>query len=110
VKGKLMKASIRRISSAATVVSLALLAGCAASPAHDSTGQYVDDATITAKVKTQLLTTSGVSGSQIGVETVRGGEVQLSGFAGSAGEKQRAGEIARSVPGVTQVLNDIRIR
>lgn len=105
-----MKTSIQRISLAATVVSLVLLAGCAASPSHDSTGQYIDDTTITARVKTKLLTTSGVSGSEIGVETVRGGEVQLSGFAGSTEEKQRAGEIARSVQGVTQVHNDIRIR
>jgi hyperosmotically inducible periplasmic protein len=105
-----MKASIARSSLVATVVSLVLLAGCAASASHDSTGQYIDDATITAKVKTQLLTTNGVSGSEIGVETVRGGEVQLSGFARSAQEKSRAGEIARSVPGVTQVHNDIRIR
>jgi hyperosmotically inducible periplasmic protein len=105
-----MKTLIARRSLFATALSLALLAGCAASPSNDSTGQYIDDATITAKVKTQLLTTSGVSGSQIGVETVRGGEVQLSGFAASAQEKQRAGEIASSVPGVTQVHNDIRIR
>jgi hyperosmotically inducible periplasmic protein len=105
-----MKASIARSSLVATVVSLVLLAGCAASASHDSTGQYIDDATITAKVKTRLLTTNGVSGSEIGVETVRGGEVQLSGFAASAQEKQRAGEIASSVPGVTQVHNDIRIR
>jgi hyperosmotically inducible protein len=110
VKGRLVNTSFRRISLAATVVSLVLLAGCAASPTHDSTGQYIDDATITAKVKTELLTTSGVSGTGIGVETVRGGEVQLSGFARSAEEKRRAGEIATAVPGVTQVHNDIRIR
>jgi hyperosmotically inducible periplasmic protein len=94
----------------AIALLLALLAGCAASPANDSTGQYVDDATITTKVKTKLLTTSGVPKTGISVETVRGGEVQLSGFVSTDQEKQRAAEIARSVDGVRQVHNDIRIR
>jgi osmotically-inducible protein OsmY len=105
-----MKPLIARSPLFATVLTLALAAGCAASPAHDSTGQYIDDATITTKVKTELLTTKGVSGTEISVETVRGGEVQLSGFAKNAEEKQRAGEIASAVAGVTQVHNDIRVR
>jgi osmotically-inducible protein OsmY len=96
-------------SLVATVLSLALVAGCAASPTHESTGQYVDDAAITAKVKTQLFTAKDVSASDISVQTV-GGAVQLSGFARTDQERQRAAEIAGSVPGVTQVHNDIRIR
>ena len=38
------------------------------------------------------------------------GTVQLSGFAASAIERQRAGEIARAVPGVRSVRNDIVVR
>jgi osmotically-inducible protein OsmY len=90
-------------------LSLALLAACAASPTHESTGQYVDDAAITTKVKSQLFTTKDVSASDISVQTVAG-VVQLSGFARTEQERQRAAEIARSVSGVTQVHNDIRIR
>jgi hypothetical protein len=38
------------------IVAIAgLLAACAGSPTKDSTGQYVDDTTITAKVKSALL-------------------------------------------------------
>jgi hyperosmotically inducible protein len=93
----------------AAVLALALLAGCAESQTHESTGQYVDDATITAKVKTQLLTTKDVSATDISVQTVAG-VVDLSGFARSEQERRRAGEIAAGVPGVSQVHNDIRIR
>jgi hyperosmotically inducible periplasmic protein len=93
----------------AAVLALALLAGCAESQTHESTGQYVDDATITAKVKTQLLTTKDVSATDISVQTVAG-VVDLSGFARSEQERRRAGEIAAAVPGVSQVHNDIRIR
>jgi osmotically-inducible protein OsmY len=93
----------------APVLALALLAGCAQSQTHESTGQYFDDATITAKVKTQLLTTKGVSATDISVQTVAG-VVDLSGFARSEQERQRAGEVAAAVQGVSQVHNDIRIR
>ena len=91
-------------------LSAALLGGCAASPTHDSAGQYLDDTVITTRIKTELLTSKDVSFTDIGVETVRGGAVQLSGFVRSEAERQRAGEIARSVPGVKQVNNDIRVR
>jgi osmotically-inducible protein OsmY len=104
-----MKTSIARTSLIGTVLSVALFAGCAASATHESTGQYLDDTTITSKVKTELLTSKGVSGTDISVVTTNG-QVQLSGFAKSTEEKQRAAEIASAVSGVRQVQNDIRIR
>jgi hyperosmotically inducible protein len=104
-----MKLSLSRTSVVAAVLSGALLAGCAASPSHESTGQYLDDATVTAKVKTELLAKEGVNASNISVET-RKGEVQLGGFAGTQREKQRAAEIARSIAGVKEVHNDILVR
>jgi hyperosmotically inducible periplasmic protein len=92
-----------------SIVLAALLAGCAASSAHESTGQYFDDTAITTKVKTELLTAKGVSSSDISVETVNG-DVHLSGSAQSELEKQRAAEIAGSVSGVKGVHNDLRLR
>jgi hyperosmotically inducible protein len=91
------------------VLSAALLAGCAASAAHESTGEYLDDTAITTKVKTELLTAKGVSSSDIGVETVNG-DVRLSGSAQSELERQRAADIAGSVSGVKAVHNDIQVR
>jgi hyperosmotically inducible periplasmic protein len=96
-------------TSLSIALSAALLVACAASPAHESTGQYLDDTAITTKVKTELLTAKDVSASDISVETVKG-EVHLSGLAQSELEKQRAAEIAGSVSGVRDVRNDIQVR
>jgi hyperosmotically inducible protein len=104
-----MKTPFLRTSVVATLLCGTLLAGCAASPAHESTGQYLDDATVTAKVKTELLAKEGTGAANISVET-RKGEVQLGGFASTQQEKQRAAEIARSVAGVKEVHNDILVR
>ena len=91
------------------VAVAALMAGCAASPAHESTGAYLDDATITTKVKTELLTAKDVSASHISVETTQG-DVHLGGYAQSEAEKERAAEIASAVSGVRGVHNDIEVR
>jgi hyperosmotically inducible protein len=104
-----MKLSHSRKSLVAGVLCGALLAGCAASPTHESTGQYLDDATITTKVKSELIAKEGLSASNISVETQKG-EVQLGGFASNQQDKQRAAEIARAVTGVKQVHNDIQVR
>ena len=97
----------KSLASAATLA--VLLSGCAGSPTQESTGEYLDDSALTAKVKTALLRDPEVSGLAINVETFKG-EVQLSGFANSEAARQRAGELARSVDGVDAVRNDIRLK
>src|SRR5712671_2224632 len=100
---------IRRSAVSAVAVSAALLAGCAASPAPESTSQYNDDSAITSKVKSGIVATEGVPASNIGVRTDRG-VVQLSGFAQSQRDRVHAEDIAQSVAGVAQVDNEIRVR
>lgn len=78
-------------------------------PTRESTGEYVDDAAITAKIKAAFVKDSEVRALDVKVETVRG-VVQLSGTARSNSEIERAGQIARNVPGVTAVRNDLRLR
>ncbi|TVO58771.1 BON domain-containing protein [Denitromonas halophila] len=85
------------------------LAACAGSPTRESTGQYIDDSAITTKVKSAFVKDKTVSALNIGVDTFKG-EVQLSGFADTRQEIQRAGELARDVPGVRSVKNDIRLK
>jgi osmotically-inducible protein OsmY len=104
-----MKAFISRSAVSAVALSAALLGGCAATPAHESTGQYLDDTTITSKVKGGLLGREGLSSTDISVKTVRG-VVHLSGFAKSDEDRVHAGDIAQSVAGVAQVDNEIRVR
>lgn len=83
--------------------------GCAVTDKQSSVGQYVDDATITTRVKARFAEDKAVSAMRLNVETLRG-VVQLSGFAESSTEKSRAGEIAGNVPGVQRVINDIVVR
>jgi hyperosmotically inducible protein len=91
------------------LITVLFLAACAATPTDESTGEYADDAAITAKVKTALLQDPEVSGLAINVDTFKG-TVQLSGFANSKREKQRAETLARSVAGVQSVQNSIRLK
>jgi len=82
---------------------------CSSSPTSRSTGTYVDDQAITAKVKTELIANKETKALQIEVETYRG-VVQLSGFVDSEKSKDTAGELARGVKGVVDVKNDLNVR
>jgi len=99
--------------TAATLALSGLLAftavGCAVTRDQSTVGEYVDDATITTRVKAKFAEDPTVSAMAISVETLRG-TVQLSGFAKSATEKSHAEKIARNTSGVKGVKNDIVIR
>jgi osmotically-inducible protein OsmY len=83
--------------------------GCASTQNRESTGEYVDDTAITTKVKTAIFNEESLKTMQISVKTFKG-EVQLSGFVNSASIVKRAGEVARSVNGVTSVKNDLIVK
>lgn len=86
------------------------LSACSVTSGHESGSQYVDDATITTKVKTQLASDVGLKpANQIHVETSKS-VVQLSGFVDSAAHKAEAESVARGVEGVTDVQNNIIIQ
>jgi len=90
--------------------SIALFAGgCAATPTKDSTGQYVDDSTITARVKAALLGDDQVKSFEIHVTTFKG-TVQLSGFVDNSDQRDAAGRDARAVANVTEVDNNISVK
>ncbi len=97
------------IATMLAAAGLASVAGCAVSSGQSSVGNYVDDATITARVKTRFAEDTQVSAMRINVETLKG-VVQLSGFATSTAEKNRAGDVAREVPGVQEVRNSIIVK
>jgi osmotically-inducible protein OsmY len=83
--------------------------GCAATPKHESSGQYVDDSVITSKVKTAIFNESTLKTMQINVKTYQG-VVQLSGFVNSAQSVSKAGEVARGVENVSRVENDLVVK
>jgi osmotically-inducible protein OsmY len=86
-----------------------VLTGCAGTSNSTSTGEYIDDRAISTKVKTALHTDDEVSGFQVNVETFKG-TVQLSGFVDNAAQAEKAEEIARSVDGVEDVINNITVK
>ena len=84
-------------------------AGCAGSPTSKSTGEMIDDAAISTKVKTALLRDPLVSGLAVKVDTFKG-TVQLHGFVDTDAQRTRAEQIARAVPGVLQVENALSVK
>ena len=92
----------------AATLGASQLAGCASEPTSRSTGRYFDDAAITAKVKTALVRDKDVPARDVNVTTYRG-VVQLSGFVENENQARRAAEVARTVDGVRDVYNDVRI-
>ena len=91
------------------IALIVALASCAGTRTKESTGEYVDDSLITSKVKAALVNDPDTKAREIGVETFKG-VVQLSGFVGTSGEKEKAGEIARKVKGVAGVKNNIVVK
>jgi hyperosmotically inducible protein len=87
---------------------LAVIVGCAATRTQESTGEYVDDSTITAKVKAAIFDDPALKVFDISVETFKG-VVQLSGFVNSAEIRSRAGVVASRVPGVRAVRNEMTL-
>ncbi len=90
------------------VLFLSLVA-CHATPTRESTGEYIDDSTITTKVKTALLTDKNVSSGSISVKTFKG-TVQLSGFVNNAEQVRQAYEVASQVEGVKAVHNNLIVK
>lgn len=93
----------------AAALAVVQTTGCAVARDQQTVGSYIDDATITTRVKARFAEDKTVSAMAINVETLKG-TVQLSGFARSADEKAVAERLAADVPGVVAVRNDIVIR
>lgn len=85
------------------------MSGCAATSTRESTGEYVDDAVITTRVKTAIFSEPSLKVFQISVETTRN-VVRLSGHVQSDADMAKAVEVARAVPGVSAVKNDLQLR
>jgi hyperosmotically inducible periplasmic protein len=85
------------------------LAACSAVEGRETAGQYVDDTTLTTKVKAAIVNDQGLKGMQINVETMQG-VVQLSGFVDTSTQATQAESDAQGVTGVKSVRNSIVVR
>ena len=89
-------------------VSLMSLTACE-SMTGKTTGQTIDDATITASVQGKLTADKASNFSRIDVDTNRS-VVTLNGVVRTVEEKSRAEDLARQVTGVTKVNNNLQIQ
>jgi osmotically-inducible protein OsmY len=87
---------------------VAVTAGCTAMTGK-SAGDNVDDAKITASVKTKLAAEKMATLTKVDVDTNKG-TVYLTGNVENASVKARATEIARNVSGVRDVVNNLMIQ
>lgn len=100
---------LKRFSAFLVVALMATAAGCAGTSTKQSTGAYLDDSVITTKVKTAFFNEPSLSVNDIKVQTDKN-VVALSGMVGSPAEMSKAVALARSVPGVASVQNDMRLK
>lgn len=112
--GAAITTTMKKIPHFLTLALLALgfaifSSGCAGTATSASTGEFIDDSVITAKVKTELIRDDFVKARDVNVDTFRG-TVQISGFVDSPEQKARAGEIAAQITGVRNVVNNITVK
>ena len=104
-----MKIISKTLANACLGVTLAITVGCSATQTSESTGQYIDSAAITTKVKAKLLDKLGTKSLSIKVKSYKE-EVQLSGFVDSQKIKVQAAKVAQSVGDVKKVRNDLVVK
>ena len=100
---------LKCISTFFFAVLLMSVVGCASTSRQESTGEYVDDSVITTKVKAAIFNEPTLKSAEINVETFKS-VVQLSGFVSTQANIYKAAEVARTVNGVTNVKNDMRLK
>ena len=106
--GDVRKQVLTRAKSTLLVAAMlaVILTSCAAAQTRESTGEFVPDGAITAKVKGALLNDKVARGLDVHVKTFKG-TVERSAFVGTNQDKQRAARVAHSVNGVSPVVNDL---
>jgi hyperosmotically inducible periplasmic protein len=92
--------------SALAAAPLAFTAGCAVTQGKETAGAYAKDKEVASRIKTALYADPVTKGTSIKVQSLNG-VVELSGFVDSQQEKDRAGQIANTTPGVVQVYNNL---
>lgn len=107
--------TVFRTSLVAALASVALisvgsLTACSSTPSQRSTSETLDDAGLTARVKTELAQEQGIGDAlSINVDSYRG-VVSLSGFLETQDHISKAVQCARRVSGVREVKNNLNVK
>jgi len=105
-----MKRALQGFTLAVMLGSSLLITGCTTEQRGGrTTGEYIDDKTLSARVRGALNDSAEYKFPDVKVDSMRG-TVQLSGFVSTAAQKARAAEIAQNVRGVAKVDNKISVK
>lgn len=106
------KAKPMNIKLAGTLIILATFLSpvmtLAADSSTDTAGEFLDDATITVRVKAAFAKDDLVKGHEISVRTDHG-VVDLTGKVSSKAESDRATKVATAIKSVTAVHNNLKV-
>lgn len=92
-----------------TIALITLFVSCSSTPYRESTGQYIDNSGITAKIKSKMIADSKIGSTSIDIETYKG-IVVVSGFVDTREEKLAILKIAEGTKGVKEVKHAIYLR
>jgi hyperosmotically inducible protein len=93
----------RRVVQLAVVAAITFISAVGVAKAADT-----PDSWVTMKTKVSLMTTEGVTTSDLNVDTVNG-VVTLHGKVASEAQKAKAGDVARRIDGVKEVKNLLQV-
>jgi hyperosmotically inducible protein len=99
---------MQKVKLALVALFFVLAASCQ-SMTGKTAGQNVDDATITASVKSTLVADKAANLTRVDVDTTLG-VVSLNGVVESPDQKSRAEQLASRVDGVRKVVNNLQIQ
>jgi hyperosmotically inducible protein len=102
-----MRYALRSVSVLALLAFV--LVGCAATSGSKTAGESIDDASITAAVKTKLAGEKVSTLTKIDVDTNRG-TVYLTGNVDDEAMRVKAASLARQVKGVREVVNNLKVK
>jgi hyperosmotically inducible protein len=86
-----------------------LAAGCASDRPDRTAGQSIDDQSTAKRVEEALRSDPSYKFTDVKVVAYEG-KIQLSGFVENGDQKGRAEDIAKKIPGVKEVKNDIAMK
>ncbi|MGH7848449.1 MAG: BON domain-containing protein [Candidatus Binatia bacterium] len=89
------------------LLAAVIATGCQAMTGK-SAGRNIDDASLTASVKAQLVADKAANLVRVDVDT-NNGVVYLNGTVESRDQKERAEQLARRVDGVRKVVNNLQV-
>jgi osmotically-inducible protein OsmY len=104
-----MKKQINTLACGLAIATVIAVTGCAGNQNERSTGQYIDDKSLTLRVHNALADNADYKFGDVNVAVNRG-IVQLSGWVDTRDQKAKADEIAKGVQGVNTVEDNITVK